>query len=126
MGTDRRTSRTANSAKSSPTASTTRCARISRGSRKSELTGVFVITGVSECAVNTRRRPDDAAVLLVSPRGREANFARRNDGKQSSNIFSTSFLVTDLFSASLVYDYINVNIFYVRNQALVPPSSFYY
>merc|ERR1711915_728290 len=70
--------------------STTRCVRISRDLRKSELTGVFVTTGVSECAVNTRRRPDDAAVLLVSPRRREANFARRNDGKPSSNIFSTS------------------------------------
>merc|ERR1712112_566824 len=98
--------RTANSAKSSPTVSTTRCVRISRDLRKSELTGVFVTTGVSGCAVNTRRRPDDAAVLLVSPRRREANFNRRNDGKPSSNIFSTFFLVTDLFSASLVYDYI--------------------
>merc|ERR1719402_112876 len=40
------------------------------------LIGVFVITGVSECAVNTRRRPDDAAALLVSPRRREANLRR--------------------------------------------------
>merc|ERR1711920_1029406 len=67
---------------------------------------------------------DDAAVLLVSPRRREANFARRNDGKPSSNIFSTSFWSRTYFSASLVYDYIKNVIFYVRNQALVPPSSF--
>merc|ERR1712098_730195 len=72
--TDRRTSRTVNSAKSLPTDWTTKCVRISRDSRRSVPTGVFVTTGVSACADNTRRRPDDVAALLVSPRRREANF----------------------------------------------------
>merc|ERR1712240_211818 len=52
----------------------TRCVRIWKDSRRFVPTGVFVITGVSECAVNIRRRPDDVAALLVSPRRREANF----------------------------------------------------
>merc|ERR1711974_214050 len=64
----------ANSAKSSPMVWTTRCVRILRDLRRFAPTGVFVITGVSEFAVNIRRRPDGVAALLVSPRRREANF----------------------------------------------------
>merc|ERR1712126_803791 len=93
-----RTSRTANSVKSSPTASTTRCVKISRGSRRSVPIGVFVITGASACAVNTRRRPDDVAALLVSPRRREANFQHpTDDGK--AEVASTSTTAT----SSLAY-----------------------
>merc|ERR1712212_681516 len=62
----------------SPTVLTTRCERISKDSRRSGPIGVFVITGASACAVNTRRRPDDAAALLVSPRRREANLQRHS------------------------------------------------
>merc|ERR1711911_108096 len=72
--TDRRTSKTANLAKSSPTVLTTKCVRILKDSRRSGPIGVFVTTGASACAVNTRRRPDDAAALSVSPQRREANF----------------------------------------------------
>merc|ERR1712198_759373 len=74
-------------------ASTTRCVRISRGSRRSVPIGVFVITGASACAVNTRRRPDDVAALLVSPRRREANFQHpTDDGKAEVASTSTTAL----------------------------------
>lgn len=58
--------------------------------------GVFVTTGASACAVNTRRRPDDAAALLVSPRRREPNFKLKPQ-RAPGAIFSVFALVSVLF-----------------------------
>merc|ERR1711915_320465 len=65
---------------------TTKCVRIWKDSRRFVPTGVFVITGVSECAVNTRRRPDDVAALLVSPRRREANFQLKSTFSEKGHV----------------------------------------
>merc|ERR1712142_317057 len=85
---DRRTLRMANSAKSWPTAWTTRCVRIWKDSRRFAPTGVFVITGACACAVNVRRRPDDVAALLVSPRRREANFQTKSTFPRKNCLFT--------------------------------------
>merc|ERR1711937_1015672 len=63
-----------------------RCVRIWKDSRRFVPTGVFVINGVSECAVNIRRRPDDVAALLVSPRRREANFQLKSTFSEKRNV----------------------------------------
>merc|ERR1719402_1330442 len=69
------------------------------------LIGVFVITGVSECAVNTRRRPDDAAALLVSPRRREANLRRHIPTE------STSRRPVDIYGRA---DFVCERLYYIR------------
>merc|ERR1711937_946210 len=114
-----------------------RCVRIWKDSRRFVPTGVFVITGVSECAVNIRRRPDDVAVLLVSPRRREANFQLKSTFSEKRSVCTcmrrivahvralsekkhlSSFFGRELFLAFVSIFY--VNSFYIE---FVPSRSF--